>query len=135
LYIAGSYAGNSIVLGSNNAYSPIIAQGSSLGCAVEFEMFPDLLRLAGTFTSAKEPAYPIISAGTAITLDAPGGSGRWITDVVLACSWQMTEQNVVFVQEIWHETETLSWSRSMLWLALRSGAASTHLTPSFDAFL
>jgi len=56
LYITGSYPGASaaITLVGNNLYSPIIAQGS--------------------FTSAPEPAYPIINAGTTITLAAPGAN-------------------------------------------------------------
>jgi hypothetical protein len=42
------------VLAGNAAYSPIIAQGS--------------------FTSAAEPAYPVVTAGTAITLAAPAAT-------------------------------------------------------------
>jgi hypothetical protein len=75
LYIVGSYStGNSIALTGNNAYSPIIAQGLSLCCAMNSEYF--LIRRAGTFTSAKEPAYPIINAGATITLADPGVTGR-----------------------------------------------------------
>jgi len=56
LYIVGSYAAsNTISLPQNLAYSPIMTQGS--------------------FTSAKEPAFPIVTAGTAITLASPTDSG------------------------------------------------------------
>ena len=56
LYIVGSYSSGTVVLAGNAAYSPIIAQGS--------------------FKTAAEPAYPVVSAGTAITLAAPAHASR-----------------------------------------------------------
>jgi len=57
LYVVGSYIDDTtITLAANAAYSPIVAQGK--------------------FTSAKEPAWPVINAGTEIVLAAPGDSTK-----------------------------------------------------------
>jgi hypothetical protein len=98
LYVTGSYAtGSGITLSGSNFYSPIIAQGQLgfffglfenarvcfefvLTCHHSFippHPFPSTYHpILGSFTSAKEPAFPIINAGTAIVLANPAGASR-----------------------------------------------------------